>query len=66
MSDNRILQSTAITIVPSVADIFLTFSRNFHNSPSGFVFIRNKVFNANFRLFVDMISNVANLTRALR
>ena len=35
MADNRILQPSAITIVPSVADIFLTIPEPSTIAPSG-------------------------------
>ena len=58
---------SAITMVPSVADIFY-FPRNLNNRPARFVVIRDNVFDANFRLFLDIISDVrqAFIDRSLR
>ena len=50
MSDNRILQPSAITIVPSVADVFFDLARNLNDCPTTFTFIRDKVPDPNFRL----------------
>ena len=58
MSDNRILQPSAITIVPSVADVFFDFAGSHNNCPATFTFIRDKVFDADFLLFVNMGGNV--------
>jgi hypothetical protein len=44
----EIIHPSDITIVPSVADIFLTLTKTSMIAPSGFVFIRDKIFDANF------------------
>ena len=55
MSDSRILQPSAITIVPSVADVFFDLARNLNDCPTTFTFIRDKVPDPNFRLILNVI-----------
>ena len=45
-------------MVASEDDIFFDSAVNLQNRPAAFVFIWNKVFDADFRLFVDMIGDV--------
>ena len=47
-----------MTMVPSVADIFLTLPETSIIVPPLFCSSGNKIFDANFRLFVDMVGNV--------
>ena len=47
-----------MTIVPFGADIFFDLAGSYNNCPAAFVFIQDKIFDANFRLFVDMVGNV--------
>ena len=55
ISDNRIWQLSAITIVPSVADIFFDLAGSFNNCPTAFAVIGDKILDADIGLFVVKI-----------